>query len=70
MKISAAWLVEKSGFPRGYRKGGVGISDNHSLALVNRGGTTRELLELAAAIEAAVLRRFGLHLQREPVLLQ
>jgi UDP-N-acetylmuramate dehydrogenase len=68
IKVPAAWLVEHAGFPRGTRRGGVGVSANHALALVNLGGTTRELLALAAEIEHAVLERFGVRLEREPVL--
>jgi len=66
-KIPAAWLVEHTGFLRGYRSGGVGISENHSLALVNRSGTTSELLDLAIRIQHAVHERFGVMLEREPV---
>lgn len=65
-KLSAAWLIEQSGFEKGIRRGGVGISTRHSLALVNHGGTTRELLELAGEIQKAVMTRFGIHLEREP----
>jgi len=68
-KIPAAWLVEHAGFPKGSRRGGAGISSNHALALVNRGGTTRELLALASAIQEAVMERFGVKLEREPVLM-
>ncbi len=39
-KVSAAWLVEHSGFAKGYESGHVGISSKHALALVNRGGAT------------------------------
>jgi UDP-N-acetylmuramate dehydrogenase len=67
IKVPAAWLVEKAGFKKGYRTGGVGVSDNHSLALVNRGGTAKELLDLARAIQEAVHARFGIHLEREPI---
>jgi UDP-N-acetylmuramate dehydrogenase len=67
VKVPAAWLVEQSGFPRGYRRRGAGISGAHALALINCGGTTGDLLALAGAIEAAVLQTFGLRLQREPV---
>lgn len=69
LKIPAAWLVEQAGFGTGYRRGGVGLSSHHALALVNHGGTARELLALADDIRAAVLRRFGVRLEREPVLL-
>jgi UDP-N-acetylmuramate dehydrogenase len=68
VKIPAAWLVEQSGFPKGYRLGRVGISSKHALALVNYGGTTRELLDLAERIASAVFERFGVRLEREPVL--
>lgn len=68
-KVSAAWLVEHAGFPRGTRKGGVGVSRNHSLALVNYGGTSEELLEFSREIQEGVKARFGVTLQREPVVL-
>jgi UDP-N-acetylmuramate dehydrogenase len=70
VKIPAAWLVEKSGFPKGFRHGGAGVSANHSLALVNYGCTTQELLALASMIEAGVREKFGVQLQREPVLVE
>jgi len=67
VKIPAAWLVEHAGFYRGYRKGGAGISTKHALALVNYGGKTRDLLDLASEVEEGVFRRFGIRLEREPV---
>jgi UDP-N-acetylmuramate dehydrogenase len=67
VKVSGAWLVEHAGFSRGYREGGVGVSSNHSLALVNYGGTTAELLRLAQEIVERVEERFGIRLEREPV---
>lgn len=70
IKVSAAWLVERAGFSKGYRRGRAGISEHHSLAIVNHGGTTREILELASSIEATVLEKFGIQLHREPVLLR
>jgi UDP-N-acetylmuramate dehydrogenase len=66
-KISAAWLIERSGFVRGMVRGGVGISEKHTLALVNRGGTAVELLGFAREIQAGVFRMFGLLLEMEPV---
>lgn len=68
LKVPAAWLVENAGFTKGFRFGGVGVSQNHSLALVNYTGTSRELLELAARIQRAVYERFGTMLEREPVI--
>src|SRR5439155_22935578 len=49
VKVPAAWLVERAGFPKGYRGsgGGAGISTRHALALVNLGGTSADLLTLA-----------------------
>lgn len=67
-KVPAAWLIEKAGFEKGHRHGGVGISRSHALALVNRDGTAAELLELADRIRDAVAGRFGVRLEREPVL--
>jgi UDP-N-acetylmuramate dehydrogenase len=68
VKTSAAWLIERSGFHRGYGDGRVGISTKHTLALVNRGGaTTAELLALATEIATGVRERFGIGLVPEPV---
>ena len=67
-KLSAAWLVEHSGFSRGYTEHGVGISRSHSLALVNRGGRASALMELARKIQKKVFEFSGIWLEREPVL--
>ena len=48
----------------------MGISERHALALVNRGGTTREVLALAGEIRDAVEQTFGIRLEREPVLVE
>jgi UDP-N-acetylmuramate dehydrogenase len=69
IKTSAAWLIERAGFARGYGNGRVGISTKHTLALVNRGGaTTAELLALAREIAGGVESAFGIALHPEPVL--
>ncbi len=70
VKIPAAWLVEHAGFPKGFRAGNVGVSCNHALALVNRGGTSGELLALAESSEETVRARFGIGLVREPVIVR
>jgi len=67
VKVPAAWLVEQAGFQKGHRKDGAGISSRHALALVNLGGTTSQLLALAEAIERGVREKFGVRLEREPV---
>jgi UDP-N-acetylmuramate dehydrogenase len=69
IKVPAAWLVEHAGFPKGFRLGGVGVSDRHALALVNYGGTTTELLQLAEDIRTAVRTQFGIRLELEPVVI-
>ena len=68
VKVPAAWLVEQAGFHKGLQRGGVGISERHALALVNRGGTTRQVLALAGEIRDAVEQTFGIRLVQEPVL--
>jgi UDP-N-acetylmuramate dehydrogenase len=69
VKVSAAWLIEQAGFPKGYPGRGVAISSKHTLALTNRGsGTTAALLALAAEIRDGVRARFGVTLHPEPVL--
>jgi UDP-N-acetylmuramate dehydrogenase len=70
IKLSAAWLVEHSGFPKGFRKGGAGISEHHALAIVNRGGKTADVISLAAEIEERVYAKFGIRLEREPVVVR
>ncbi len=68
-KISAAWLVENSGFHKGYAKGSVGISSKHTLAIVNRGGATAaEVLALRDEIQNQVEKAWGVRLEPEPVL--
>ncbi len=68
-KVSAAWLVEKSGFARGYGFGRVGISSKHALAIVNRGGATAaEVLALKDQIQQRVEEIWGVKLQPEPVM--
>ncbi|HAH05124.1 MAG TPA: UDP-N-acetylenolpyruvoylglucosamine reductase [Elusimicrobia bacterium] len=66
VKLSAAWLVEQAGFPKGTRRGGAGVSGKHALALVNHGGTAAELLALAAEIREGVFSAFGVRLELEP----
>ena len=69
VKTSAAWLIERAGFHRGYGNGRVGVSNKHTLALVNRGGgTTKELLSLARELRDGVRERFGVTLRPEPTL--
>jgi UDP-N-acetylmuramate dehydrogenase len=69
LKLPAARLIELAGFAKGYTLGAAGISSRHTLALINRGGArAEEILALAQEISAAVEARFGVRLEREPVL--
>ena len=67
VKLSAAWLIEHAGFPRGYGlPGPVSVSTKHTLALTNRGGaTTAQLLDLAREIRDGVEAKFGVRLRPE-----
>ena len=70
VKASAAWLIERSGFGKGYGSGPVTLSTKHTLALTNRGGaTTADLLALAREVRDGVRDRFGITLENEPVIL-
>jgi UDP-N-acetylmuramate dehydrogenase len=67
-KISAAWLVEHSGFAKGYDDGRVGLSRKHALAIVNRGeATAADILALKEHIQGRVEEIWGIRLEPEPV---
>ena len=73
VKTSAAWLIDRAGFGKGYgldRDGGrAALSTKHTLALTNRGGATAdELLALAREIRDGVAASYGITLVNEPVL--
>ena len=69
-KISAAWLIENSGFAKGFTENGFGISNKHTLAIVNRGGSTNDLIKLSEKIKKTVFEKFKISLEREPVLVE
>jgi UDP-N-acetylmuramate dehydrogenase len=69
-KLSAAWLIEHAGFPRGYGhgwgRGTVALSSKHALAVTNCGSaTTDEVMKFAAHIRAGVEQRFDIRLGPE-----
>jgi UDP-N-acetylmuramate dehydrogenase len=69
VKTSAAWLIERAGYGKGYGNDKVSLSTKHTLALTNRGSaTTRDLLALAREIRSGVRDRLGITLEPEPVL--
>ncbi|WP_405856629.1 UDP-N-acetylmuramate dehydrogenase [Streptomyces sp. NBC_00090] len=68
VKTSAAWLIDRAGFTKGYGTGPARISTKHTLALTNRGeATTEDLLALAREVVAGVRDAFGITLVNEPV---
>jgi len=67
-KVSAAWLVEHSGFSKGYGHGAVGISHKHALAIVNHGeATAAGIVAFKDEIERRVEESWGIRLEPEPV---
>jgi len=69
VKTSAAWLIERAGFTKGYGNDRVRLSSKHTLAITNRGSArTSDVLDLAREIRDGVRERFGIELVNEPVL--
>lgn len=70
-KFSAAWLIERAGFAKGWHVPGnerASLSTKHTLALTNRGSaTSADVVELARAVRAGVLDAFGVVLEPEPI---
>ncbi|MFI1096178.1 UDP-N-acetylmuramate dehydrogenase [Streptomyces sp. NPDC020917] len=67
-KLSAAWLIDKAGFTKGYGTGPARLSGKHTLALTNRGdATAQDLLALAREVRDGVHAAFGVTLVNEPV---
>jgi UDP-N-acetylmuramate dehydrogenase len=68
VKLSAAWLVEQSGFHKGYGSGPAGISRRHTLAIVNRGNAkAKDIIALKDEVQNGVKKTFGVELHPEPV---
>lgn len=70
VKTSAAWLIDRAGFGKGYgAPGPATLSTKHTLALTNRGDArAADLLALARSVVDGVEREFGVRLVNEPVL--
>mgnify|MGYP001411093220 CR=1 FL=1 len=73
VKTSAAWLIERAGFGKGYAVAGsaphASLSTKHALAVTNRGSATaKDVLELARQVRDGVEETFGVRLVNEPVL--
>ncbi|MDQ1725864.1 MAG: UDP-N-acetylmuramate dehydrogenase [Frankiaceae bacterium] len=68
VKTSAAWLIERAGFGKGYGTGDARLSTKHTLALTNRGhASTSDILALAYDIRKEIAVQFGITLAIEPV---
>ena len=68
-KLSAGRLIDAVGL-KGKREGDAGVSEKHSLVLVNYGNATgKDILAMAEKVKAAVKRRYGVTLELEPVIL-
>ena len=69
VKLSAAWLIENAGIPKGFRIAGSGaaISSKHCLAITNRGGATAmDVLQLKTFVQERVAARWAIQLYPEP----
>lgn len=70
VKVSAAWLIENAGFPRGYGHNDARISKKHTLGLTNQGqASCAQILDLATEIRAGVWKKFHIELVPEPNLI-
>jgi UDP-N-acetylmuramate dehydrogenase len=72
VKLSAAWLIERSGIQKGFSLPGstARVSTKHSLAITNpnRDASASDIAQLARYIRTSVGNRFGLYLAPEPTL--
>ncbi len=70
VKTSAAWLIDRAGFDRGFGlPGPAALSTKHTLAVTNRGSATAaDIVALARQIQAGVSAAFGVTLHPEPLL--
>jgi UDP-N-acetylmuramate dehydrogenase len=67
VKTSAAWLIERAGFKKGFAIGPAAVSTKHTLALTNRGGAqAADIVRLAREIRRGVEDKFGVKLVPEP----
>ncbi len=80
VKLSAAWLIDKAGFAKGFGLPGTAgeaiaggratLSTKHTLAITNRGdASSADILAIARAVRAGVKERFGIELHNEPLLI-
>lgn len=66
IKTSAGWLIDQCGW-KGFRAGDAGVSEKHSLVLVNHGKASgADLWKIAEDIMDSVAEKFGIQLEPEP----
>jgi UDP-N-acetylmuramate dehydrogenase len=66
MKLAAAWLIENAGFNKGYKHKTTGLSEKHTLAIVNRGSANaKDIYDLHKIIIAKVKDAFGVEISPE-----
>jgi UDP-N-acetylmuramate dehydrogenase len=69
VKLAAGWLIEQAGYQKGLRRGPVGISTRHALAIVcHEGAHAEDVLLLAREIQEGVRARLGVALAPEPAI--
>ena len=78
VKLSAAWLIDRAGFGKGFGLGPdeqaiagarASLSTKHTLAVTNRGhASTADLLAIARTVRDGVEAQWGVRLHPEPVL--
>lgn len=70
VKTSAAWLIDRAGFGKGFTTTGrAALSSKHTLAVTNRGGASAaDVIDLARTVRDGVRDAFGVTLVNEPVL--
>ncbi len=69
VKLSAAWLIERAGFAKGQRRGPVGLSTRHALAIVcHDHARASDVMAFAREIRDRVRDRLGVVLVPEPTL--
>lgn len=68
-KISAAWLIDQSGFKNKKDKN-VGVYENQPLVIINNGKATgRELLNFALNIKETIYNNFEIELEEEVIIM-
>lgn len=72
VKLSAAWLIDRAGFSKGFGLPGgrATLSTKHTLAVTNRGGASAgDLLDVARQVRDGVESQFAIRLVPEPLLI-